>query len=69
MSQNEVLLISKLLLKLGLVLSNSEAKRLIIQGGVRLDGGKITDPLFVLPKNSEMLLHCKHSYTKIRRSV
>lgn len=42
-------LLAKLLVAAGLAASNAEARRLILQGGVRVDGRTVRDPFFALP--------------------
>ena len=42
--KNDVITAGKLLLKCGLVESGGEAKRMIKQSGVSIDGEKISDP-------------------------
>ncbi len=48
--------ICKLLVDAGLVRSNGEARRLIQQGGVRLDAEKIDDPDFEVAPCGELVL-------------
>ncbi len=42
-------LLAKLLVASGLAPSNAEARRLISQGGVKVDGAMVTDPFFTVP--------------------
>ncbi len=42
-------LLAKLLVASGLAPSNAEARRLISQGGVKVDGAVVTDPFFTVP--------------------
>lgn len=45
----EAQLLPKLLVAAGLAASNAEARRLIAQGGVKVDGGVVSDPFLTLP--------------------
>jgi tyrosyl-tRNA synthetase len=68
---DEVLLVS-LLTATGLVGSNSEARRLIRQGGIYVDGNRVTDPLMKLKislKNKEILLQVgRRKFLRVRVS-
>lgn len=58
--------IVELLRKTGAVPSNSEARRLIQQGGIEIDGNKITDPNQKLePKNNSVLKIGKRQFFRI----
>ncbi len=48
--------IAQLLVRAGLAASNSEARRLVAQGGVRLDGEVVTDPEFDWPARSGVVV-------------
>ena len=48
-SPGETALLSRVLAQAGLAASNSEARRLISQGGVRVDDGRVTDPRAEIP--------------------
>jgi tyrosyl-tRNA synthetase len=53
----------------GLASSNSEARRLVVQGGVRLDGQVITDPGVVIAPGAERLLQVgKRRFVRIGSS-
>ncbi|MBI4032608.1 tyrosine--tRNA ligase [Candidatus Berkelbacteria bacterium] len=55
------------LVDLGLASSKSEAMRLIEQGGVTVDGAKITDPLAVITPHDGMLIQVgKRRYVKVK---
>lgn len=55
-----------LILKAGFAPSRSEARRLVIQGGVSIDGEKISDPkLVVNPKEGSILKVGKRNFAKI----
>jgi tyrosyl-tRNA synthetase len=56
-----------LLTKAGLTSSNSEARRLIQQGAVRLDDQRIDDPTLSLPPSDQSVLRCgKRGFARIR---
>ncbi len=42
-------LLSKLLVASGLAPSNAEARRLLSQGGVKVEGNVVSDPFFTVP--------------------
>jgi len=46
----------RLLLHLGLASSTSEGRRLILQGGVRVDDSRVTDPAAEVPVRNEMVV-------------
>lgn len=48
--------ICRLLADTGLAKSNGEARRLISQGGVRLDGERVADPMLEIPVHGAVLL-------------
>jgi tyrosyl-tRNA synthetase len=52
----ETVWISRLIAETGLAKSSSEARRLVIQGGVRLDGGPVKDPQLEIPCRCAVLL-------------
>ncbi len=58
---------SKLILNCKLVPSSSEAKRIINQGGVQIDGRKITDPSEqIIPKDGMTIQVGKRRFAKLR---
>jgi tyrosyl-tRNA synthetase len=60
----------ELLVKLNVAESKSEAKRLIQQGGVRLDGEKVTDIHAKITLNTEKILKVgKRQFFKLVRKV
>ncbi|MFQ6618607.1 MAG: tyrosine--tRNA ligase, partial [Fidelibacterota bacterium] len=64
--KNNKIWIVKLLCLSGLASSNSEAKRLIKQGGVRIDGEQVVDENLELEKGSEFILNVgKRRFVKI----
>jgi tyrosyl-tRNA synthetase len=67
-SEGEVAL-TKLLVERGMASSSAEARRLIQQGGVSLDGEKVTDPSFRLALKSAMKLLVKVGKLKLERWV
>ena len=48
--------ICRLLAETGLVKSNGEARRLVAQGGVKLDGERVTDPALEIPTSGAVLV-------------
>ena len=49
-----------------MVMSKSEARRLIIQGAVRLDSNKVSDPFLVIQSNKNLMLKVgKRKFLKI----
>lgn len=59
--------IAKLLVKAGMAASNSEARRLVQQGAVTIDGEKVTDPgLNVIPKPGQVVRAGKLKFGRIR---
>jgi tyrosyl-tRNA synthetase len=51
----------------GLVPSKGEARRLVVQGGVKVNLAKISDPAMVVDLNSEVLIQCgKRKFAKVR---
>jgi tyrosyl-tRNA synthetase len=52
----ETVWISRLIAEAGLAKSTSEARRLVVQGGVRLDGGPVRDPQLEVPCRGAVLL-------------
>ena len=58
--------ICKLLFEAGLVGSNSEARRLIRQGGVRIDGERVDNPeLEIHPEGEAILQAGKRRFARI----
>jgi tyrosyl-tRNA synthetase len=55
-SNSEPLALAKLLVQAGLVSSNGEGKRSIVQGGVKVDGEKISDEFLELPCQGTYIL-------------
>ncbi|MFZ5591594.1 MAG: tyrosine--tRNA ligase [Bacillota bacterium] len=67
MLEGGAILLSKLLYQSGLAASNSEAKRLIQQGGVKLDGEKLSDPQMMLrPVDGSVLRVGKRKFLRLR---
>ena len=59
--------IAKLLVKAGMAASNSEARRLVQQGAVTIDGERVTDPgLNVIPKPGQVVRAGKLKFGRIR---
>ena len=59
--------LAELLRSAGLVASNSEAFRLIAQGGVRIDGERVSDRALVVPAGTEHLFQVgKRRLARIR---
>src|SRR5690606_9676579 len=57
---------AKLLVLAGLASSNSEARRLILQGAVTLDGERIQDSTMDIPVRSGMILRCgKRKFARV----
>jgi tyrosyl-tRNA synthetase len=52
----ETIWVSRLIAEAGLAKSNSEARRLVVQGGVRIDGRSVTDPQLEIPCQGAVLL-------------
>jgi tyrosyl-tRNA synthetase len=64
--QDGQILLSRLVVKCDSSLSNSQARRLIGQGAVELDGEKVTDPVAtVSPETGAVLKVGKRRYAKI----
>lgn len=62
----QAITISQLLKQAGLVASTAEAIRMIKQGGVRLDGQKITDPAIALSVGTEVVAQVgKRKFAKV----
>jgi tyrosyl-tRNA synthetase len=60
--------IATLMTEAGLASSKSDARRLIEQGGVTIDGEKVTDPIMILPDKNEMILKVgKRRFLKIKK--
>lgn len=63
----ENLLLAVAIAKAGLASSNSEARRLIQQGGVSVDGSKVLDEKMELPAGNEYLVQVgKRKFAKVR---
>ena len=63
----EPIMASKLLVQCGLVPSGSEAKRLVKQSAVNIDGGKIADPNEqISPKNGMVIQVGKRRFAKLK---
>ena len=63
----EPVMASKLLLTCGLVASGGEGKRMIAQGGVSIDGRKVTDPNeMISPGNGMVVQVGRRKFAKIR---
>lgn len=59
--------IISLLSQLDAISTNSEARRLIVQGGVKIDGAKITDPSVEIAVHDGMIVQVgKHRFYKIK---
>ena len=55
------------LIELGATTSNSEARRLISQGAVKIDGAKVTDPKSLIATHKDMIVQVgKQKYYKIK---
>lgn len=69
-SENEVkdgIWIAKLLTITGLSPSNSEARRIICQGGVRINGNRVDDEnLQIVPKDGDIIQYGKRKFVKIK---
>lgn len=64
--ENREINILDLIILVNLAQSKGEAKRLVAQGGVTLDGEKITDlQKIILPKNGQILKVGKHKFIKL----
>ena len=63
----ETIWVSRLIAEAGLAKSNSEARRLVVQGGVRIDGRSIKDPQLEIPCRGTVLLEIgKRRITRVR---
>ncbi|MCM8775568.1 MAG: tyrosine--tRNA ligase [Candidatus Omnitrophica bacterium] len=59
-----------LLMEAGLVTSKNEARRLIMHGGVKVDGQKVTDSAFRVELNRSILIQCgKRKFAKVEYHV
>ena len=59
--------IAQLLKQAGLTPSTSEALRMIDQGGVKIDGEKVSDPSLVLPKGTEAVFQVgKRKFARVK---
>jgi tyrosyl-tRNA synthetase len=68
-SGSEPLWVPKLLVTLGLAKSNGEARRLIEQGGVSIDGARVADPAATLPAaaaGSRLIKVGKRHFVRVR---
>ena len=64
---SEPIMASKLVVRCGLVSSGGEAKRMIKQSGVRIDGEKVTDPnAEVTPTNGMVIQVGKRKFVRLR---
>lgn len=62
--------VSQLLVEVGAAGSKSEARRLVLQGGVTIDGVKITDPNFVVNFTTPFVLKVgKRKFYKIKKQA
>lgn len=67
---SEPVWICRLLSEAGLVSSNGEGRRLVRQGGVKVDGQKISDPDFeIVPEGEKVLQAGKRKFARIIFSV
>ncbi len=65
-SATEPVWICRLLAEAGLVSSNGEARRLIQQGGVKIDGEKVVDSSLEVPPRGELVLQAgKRKFAKV----
>ena len=55
-ADGDALWVCRLLSQSGLASSNGEAKRLIQQGGVKLDGQRVSDPAAEVPATGSVLV-------------
>jgi tyrosyl-tRNA synthetase len=63
---SEPVWICRLLSEAGLVSSNGEGRRLVRQGGVKVDGEKISDPDFeIVPEGEKVLQAGKRKFARI----
>jgi len=63
----EPVMVSKLLVQLGLVETGGEAKRMVKQGGVRIDDGKIDDPAQeITPADGMVVQVGKRKFAKLK---
>jgi tyrosyl-tRNA synthetase len=61
--------LAKLLVEIKAAPSGSEARRLITQGGVTVDGEKVTDPAFPTDLSTERTLKVgKRFFAKVKKS-
>jgi tyrosyl-tRNA synthetase len=59
--------ICRLLTETGLAASNGEARRILLQGGVKLDGEKILDPDHEIPASGELVVQVgKRRFSRIK---
>lgn len=64
MNQRDLVTVLK---EAGMVSSKSEARRLVEQGGVKVDQVKITDPQYTVPEAGPVLIQCgKRKFAKIQ---
>ena len=55
-AQSEPIALAKLLVQAGLVASNGEGKRAVLQGGVKVNGEKVSDEFLELPASGSYIL-------------
>jgi len=66
-ADGETMLLSKILAQAGVVSSNSEGKRSILGGGVKVDGEKISDEMAELPCRGEYVVQVgKRRFARVR---
>jgi len=66
------ILLSKLLVEAGLAGSNSEARRLIVQGGVRVEGERIVDPkaeIELSPERAVLVRAGRRRFARVRAAA
>jgi len=64
--ENSEMPILELMVKVGFAPSNSEARRLLAQGGVTIDNEKITDTKYIVKFDKEMILKVgKRNFIKL----
>ena len=60
--------LAKLLVEAGLVNSTSEARRQIVQGAVRIEGEKVTDPTYEVAITDDMVVQVgRRKFAQIRK--
>jgi tyrosyl-tRNA synthetase len=64
------MLLAKVLAKVGVVTSNSEGRRAIQQGGVKVNGDKVSDEGLEIPCSGEYILQVgKRRFARVRFSA